>query len=318
MMEHGSSPTSVFVGIDVSKYRLDVYIRPTNSALSFANNAEGISALAAHLASFSVALVVLEASGGFEMEVVAALAGAGLPVAVVNPRQIRDFARAAGQLAKTDQLDARVIALFAERMRPEARPVPNTKAKALAELVARRRQVVAMITAEGNRKRQAREPKVVERIAAHIAWLQQELTAIERDLSTAVKDSPAWAANEKLLCSVPGIGSTIARTLLAELPELGALDRRRLAALVGVAPINRDSGTRRGHRSVGGGRAAVRVALYMAALVAARVNPVIRGLYVRLRAAGRPAKVALTACMRKLLTILNAIVRDRQVWQASA
>jgi transposase len=239
-------------------------------------------------------------------------------VAVVNPRHVRDFARAAGQRAKTDQLDARVIALFAERMRPEARPVPDEKAKALAELVARRRQLVEMITAESNRKRQAREPKVVERIAAHIAWLQQELTAIEQDLGTTVKENPAWVADETLLCSVPGIGSTVARTLLAELPELGTLDRRRLAALVGVAPMNRDSGTMRGRRTVGGGRATVRATLYMAALVAARVNPVIRRLYVRLREAGRPAKVALTACMRKLLTILNAIVRDRKAWEANA
>jgi transposase len=252
------------------------------------------------------------------VEVAAALAGAGLPVAVVNPRQVREFARAAGQLSKTDQLDARVIALFAERMRPEARPVPDERAKALAELVARRRQLVEMITAEGNRKRQAREPRVVERIAAHMAWLQQELTAIEQDLSTAVQENAAWVAAEALLCSAPGIGSTTARTLLTELPELGTLDRRRLAALAGMAPMNRDSGTRRGHRSVGGGRATVRATLYMAALVAARVNPVIRRLYVRLRSAGRPTKVALTACMRKLLTVLNAIIRDRKAWEASA
>jgi transposase len=237
---------------------------------------------------------------------------------VVNPRHVRDFARAAGQLAKTDQLDARVIALFAERMRPEARPVPDEKAKALAELVARRRQLVEMITAESNRKRQARQPKVVERIAAHIAWLQQELTAIEQDLDTAVKESPAWVADQELLCSVPGIGRTVARTLLAELPELGTLDRRRLAALVGVAPMNRDSGTMRGRRAVGGGRATVRATLYMAALVAARVNPVTRQMYLRLREAGRPTKVALTACMRRLLTILNAIVRDRKAWEARA
>jgi transposase len=317
-MEHGPSPAPAFVGVDVSKHRLDVHVRVANSALSFARDAGGVAALAARLASFPVALVALEATGGFEVEVAAALAGAGLPVAVVNPRHVRDFARAAGQLAKTDQLDARLIALFAERMRPEARPVPDEKAKALAELVARRRQLVEMITAEGNRKRQAREPKVVERVAAHMAWLQQELTAIEQDLSTAVQENAVWVAAEALLCSAPGIGSTTARTLLAELPELGTLDRRRLAALVGVAPMNHDSGTRRGHRSVGGGRATMRATLYMAALVAARVNPVIRRLYVRLRAAGRPAKVALTACMRKLLTILNAILRDRKAWEASA
>jgi transposase len=317
-MEHGSSAAPAFVGIDVSKSRLDVHVRPTNAALSFARDAAGIPALAAHLASFPVALVVLEATGGFEVEVAAALAGAGLPVAVVNPRHVRDFARAAGQRAKTDQLDARVIALFAERMRPEARPVPDEQAKALAELVARRRQLVEMITAEGNRKRHARAPKVVERVAAHIAWLQQELTAIEQDLGTTVKESPIWVADEELLCSVPGVGSTIARTLLAELPELGTLDRRRIAALVGVAPMNRDSGTMRGRRTVGGGRATVRATLYMAALVAARVNPVIRRMYVRLREAGRPTKLALTACMRKLLTILNAIVRDRKAWEANA
>jgi transposase len=317
-MEQGSSAAPAFVGIDVSKYRLDVYVLPANSASSFARDADGIPALAAHLASLPVSLVVLEATGGFEIEVAAALAGAGLPVAVVNPRHVRDFARAAGQLAKTDQLDARVIALFAERMRPEARPVPDERAKALAELVARRRQLVEMITAEGNRKRQARAPKVVERIGAHIAWLRQELTTIEQDLDIAVKESPAWVADEELLCSVPGIGCTIARTLLAELPELGTLDRKRLAALAGVAPMNRDSGTMRGRRIIGGGRATVRATLYMAALVAARVNPVIRRLYVRLREAGRPTKVALTTCMRRLLTILNAIVRDRKAWEARA
>jgi transposase len=314
-MEHGSS-AQAFVGIDVSKYRLDVHVRPTNSAL-FARDADGIPALAAHLTSFPVALVVLEATGGFEVEVAAALAGVGLPVAVVNPRHVREFARAAGQLAKTDQLDARVIALFAERMRPEARPVPEEQAKALAELVARRRQLVAMITAEGNRKRQAREPKVVERVPPTLLGCSKN-SPRRANLGTAVKESPAWVADEELLCSVPGIGSTVAGTLLAELPELGTLDRRRLAALVGVAPMNRDSGTMRGRRAVGRGRATVRATLYMAALVAARVNPVIRRMYLRLREAGRPTKVALTACMRKLLTILNAIIRDRKAWEANA
>jgi transposase len=314
-----SAPTTVssYVGIDISKNRLDVHVRPAGTAFSVPRDPNGLADLVRHLHSLMPTLIVLEATGGFEVTVAAAIAGASLPLAVINPRQVRDFARATGQLAKTDALDARAIALFAERMQPEPRIVPDEQARALADLVARRRQVVEMITAEGNREREARDPKLAKRIGAHLVWLRQELTSIERDLDGAVKASPAWRADEQLLTSVPGVGSTTARTLLAELPELGTLDRRKIAALVGVAPINRDSGIMRGRRTVQGGRGSVRAALYMAALVATRRNAAVRALYLRLRDAGRPAKVALTACMRKLLTILNAILHSRQPWKAA-
>ncbi len=311
------STMSFYVGIDISKTRLDVHVRPTGTAFSVSRDPDGLADLVKRLLFLMPTLIVLEATGGFEITVSAALAGAGLPLAVVNPRQMRDFARACGQLAKTDALDAKAIALFAERIQPEARLVPDEQARALADLVARRRQVVDMITAEGHRKREAREPKLARRIGTHLTWLRQELTDIERELDGAVKASPAWRADEKLLISVPGVGNTTARTLLAGLPELGTLDRRKIAALVGVAPLNRDSGTMRGKRMVQGGRGSVRAALYMAALVAARRNAAVRALYERLRAAGRPAKVALTACMRKLLTILNAILRSRQPWKTA-
>ena len=314
-MDTHSHATSTFVGIDVSKDRLDVHVLPGGECLALPRDETGLDRLTQRLTALAPALVVLEATGGLEVSVAAELAAAQLPVAIVNPRQIRDFARAAGRLAKTDALDAQVIALFAERMRPEPRPVADAAARAFAGLVARRRQLVEMITAEGNRRRRAPEPALACRIAAHVAWLRQELTAIERDLAAAVRASPAWRADEVLLTSVPGVGATTARVLLAELPELGRADRRRLASLVGVAPHNRDSGTMRGRRTVQGGRASVRTALYMAALAAVRANPAVRTTYERLRAAGRPAKVALTACMRKLLTILNAVLRDRQPWK---
>lgn len=315
MVETAAAPR--FVGIDVSKSQLDVYVRPTGLAFSLPRTPDGLAELVARLLSLTPKLVVLEATGGFEITAAAAIAGASLPLAVANPRQVRDFARACGQLAKTDTLDAKAIALFAERMQPEARAVPNAEARALADLVARRRQVVEMITAEGHRQREARNPKLATRIGTHVAWLRQELAEIERDLDGAVKGSSVWHANAVLLTSVPGVGNTTARTLLAELPELGSIDRRKIAALVGVAPLNRDSGTLRGRRAVQGGRASVRAALYMAALVAARRNAAVRELYLRLRAAGRPAKVALTACMRKLLTILNAILRTQQPWKTA-
>jgi transposase len=317
MMVETATTTPSFVGIDVSKSQLDVHVRPAGLAFSLPRTPDGIAELVARLLFLVPKLVVLEATGGFEITVAAAIAGAGLPLAVVNPRQIRDFARACGQLAKTDTLDAKAIALFAERMQPEARLIPDAQARALADLVARRRQVVEMITAEGHRQREARDPKLATRIGRHVAWLRQELVDVERDLDGAVKGSEAWRANEELLTSVPGVGNTTARTLLAELPELGSIDRRKIAALVGVAPLNRDSGTMRGRRVVQGGRASVRAALYMAALVAARRNAAVREPYLRLRTAGRPAKVALTACMRKLLTILNAILRTRQPWKTA-
>ncbi|MFZ1414705.1 MAG: IS110 family transposase [Defluviicoccus sp.] len=305
----------VFVGIDVAKDRLDVHLRPSGDAFAVARNGEGLDSLVARLAGLKPALVVLEATGGFEITVAAALAAASLPLVVVNPRQIRDFARALGRLAKTDALDAEAIALFAERIQPQPRPVPDEQARHLAELVARRRQIVEMLSAEGNRRRQARDKRLAKRIDAHLAWLQKDLARIEADLDDAIRSTPAWREKEELLTAVPGIGPITARTLLAELPELGALDRRRIAALVGVAPINRDSGAMRGRRMIAGGRGGVRKVLFMATLTAIRRNPPIKALYDRLAGAGRPKKLALTACMRKLITVLNAIIRDRTAWK---
>jgi len=307
----------MFIGIDVAKDRLDVHVRPGGEAFAVARDGEGVAALVERLQGVGPGLIVLEATGGFEQVVAAGLAGAGLPVVVVNPRQIRDFARALGRLAKTDRIDAEVIALFAERVRPELRPLPDDQARELDELVTRRRQVIEMMVAEGNRARRLTSRRLQKRIAHHQAVLQKELTEIERELDDTIRKSPIWRETEDLLKSVPGIGNATARTLIAELPELGSLDRRKIAALVGLAPFNRDSGTLRGRRMIAGGRAPVRAVLYMAALVASRRNPLIRAFYQRLLAAGKPKKLALTACMRKLLTILNAIVRDRTPWQTA-
>lgn len=304
-----------FVGIDVSKDRLDVHVRPSGQAFAVARNGEGLDQLASRLCVLGPALVVLEATGGFEVTAAAALAGAGLPLAVVNPRQIRAFARATGRLAKTDALDAQVIALFAERLRPEPRPVADDDSRLLAELVARRRQVVEMIGMEANRRRQARTPKVRRTIEATLRTLEAQLAELDREIDGTVRGSPVWRAADDLLTSVPGIGDVTARTLIADLPELGHLDRRRIAALVGVAPINRDSGSLRGHRAIAGGRTAVRNVLYMATLSAIRWNPVIQGHYRRLVERGRPKKVALVACLRRLLGILNAILRTASPWQ---
>jgi transposase len=305
----------VFVGIDVAKDRLDVHVRPSHEVFAVPRDGDGLTALVDRLKQLTPALVVLEASGGFEITVAAALAAAGVPLAVVNPRQIRDFARATGKLAKTDALDAAAIAHFAEAVHPEPRPLPDDQARELGELVARRRQVIEMIVAERNRTRQLQSPRLKKRIERHLEALQKELTEIERDLGDAIRDTPVWREHEDLMTSVPGVGATTARTLIADLPELGTLDRKQIAALVGVAPLNRDSGTLRGKRTIWGGRASVRAALYMAALTASRRNPAIAAFYNRLRAAGKPAKLALTACMRKLLVILNAIIRDKKPWQ---
>jgi transposase len=305
----------MFVGIDVAKDRLDVHLRPAGEAFSVARDSEGLATLTARLTALNPELIVLEATGGFEVTVAAALGSAKLPLAVINPRQIRDFARATGKLAKTDALDAAAIAHFAEAIRPEPRPIPDAQAQALGELVARRRQVIEMIVAETHRRRQMTQRLLLRQVDRHLAVLQEELTEIERELDDSIRGTPAWRANDDLLKSVPGIGNTTARTLLAELPELGTLDRKKISALVGVAPLNRDSGTMRGRRTTWGGRATVRAALYMAALVASRHNPTIATFYKRLRQAGKPPKVALVACMRKLLTILNAILRDRRPWQ---
>jgi transposase len=310
-----TNSTPIFVGIDVAKKHLDVHIRPGGSAFTVARDGAGLDDLTQRLQSLAPELIVLEATGGFETVVTAALAGAKLPVLVVNPRQIRDFARACGQLAKTDSLDAAIIALFAERVRPALRPLPDEATVHLGELAARRRQLVEMIVAEGHRRRQARLKRVQKRLDAHTAWLQKELTSLDTDIDTAVRESAVWREQEDLLTSVPGVGKVVARTLLAELPELGQLDRRAVAALVGIAPMNRDSGQLRGTRSIRGGRSTVRAKLYMAALVGARFNPVIKSFYQRLLMAGKPRKVALVACMHKLLTILNAILRTRKEWK---
>lgn len=307
----------VYVGIDVAKDRLDIHLLPSGEAFALPRDGDGLDALVQRLAPLAPALIVLEATGGFETVVAATLAGAGLPLAVVNPRQVRDFARAIGRLAKTDALDAATIALFAERVRPPVRPLPDADQHALAELVARRRQLIGMIVAEGNRRRQLADPKLVGRIDRHLAWLQAELTDTDRDIDARIRRLPAWAAAADLLASVPGVGPVLCRVLLAELPELGSLDRRRIAALAGLAPMNRDSGQTRGRRMIRGGRSGVRTALYMAALVGSRHNPVLRDLYQRLLARGAAPKAALVACMRKLLVLLNAILRSGEPWRGA-
>jgi transposase len=304
---------TVFVGIDVAQATLDVVVRPSGECCALPNDDLAIKTLVARLAALSPTLLVLEATGGYERAVVAALAGAGLPVVVANPRQVRDFARATGQLAKTDAIDVAVLALFAERVRPTPRPLPDAAAQALDALLTRRRQLLEMLVAEKNRLGLARRP-IRRGITQHIRWLERQLADVDDDLGQLIEQSPVWRAQDNLLQSVPGVGPVLSRTLLGELPELGQLNRKQIAALVGVAPLACDSGTQRGRRIVWGGRAPIRTVLYMSALVAARHNPVIRRFYLRLRAAGKPAKVALTACMRKLLTILNAMMRSHAHW----
>ena len=306
-----------FVGIDVSKDRLDVHVRPSGQCFAALRDSNGLEQLVRKLRQLAPALIVLEATGGFEVTVAAALAGAHLPIAVVNPRQIRDFARATGRLAKTDALDAQVIALFAERIRPDARPLADADSQALAELVARRRQVVEMIGMETNRLHQGRNPRIQRMLRATLKTLTDQLAELDRDIDDSVRRSPIWRAADNLLTWVPGVGDVTAHTLIADLPELGQLDRRRIAALVGVAPINRDSGQMRGKRTIAGGRSDVRNALYMATLSAIRWNPVISKHYRSLVERGRPKKVALVACMRRLLGILNAIVRTKTPWQCA-
>ena len=303
----------IFVGIDVSKDRLDVADRPAGEVWQGSYDSRGISDLVERLGELSPYLVVLEATGGLELTLTGELAAVGLPVAVVNPRHVRDFARAAGKLAKTDALDAQVLAHFAEAMQPEPRPLPDASAQEFRALVTRRRQLVEMITAEKNRLKTATH-RVRPQVQGHIRWLGESLEELDKDLRGLIRSSPLWRAKEKVLRSTPGVGPVLSMTLLSDLPELGALNRGEIAALVGVAPFNRDSGTLRGKRKVWGGRRRVRAALYMAALVATRYNPVLRDFYQRLCAAGKPKKVALTACMRKLLTILNTMVRDHRHW----
>ena len=304
----------VFVGIDVSKARLEVALGAAGELLSVEHEPRAIAALVKRLLQVRPARVVLEATGGLETTAVAELGAAGLPVVVVNPRQVRDFARATGQLAKTDALDARMLALFAERIRPEPRPLPSEQERELKALLARRRDLVEMLTAERNRF--ANAPKLLRKeLAAHIRWLEARLTERDRDLDRMLRNSPLWREREDLLRGVPGIGPVLCATLLAELPELGRLSRREIAKLVGVAPLNRDSGAMRGKRTVWGGRASVRAALYMATLSATRCNPPLAAFYRRLRQRGKPAKVALTAAMRKLLITLNAMLKHRSTWR---
>jgi transposase len=325
-----SSPSQqeIHVGIDVSKRTLDVCILPSESSSeekgdprgeSFvvANDQSGIDELLCRLAKpgLSVKLVVLEATGRYERLAASSIAAKEIPVAVVNPRQARDFAKAIGRLAKTDKIDAFVLARFAEAVEPRASVIPDEEATTLQDILARRRQLIEMLVSENNRLKMAREKTLHKRIRSHIKWLEREIERTDSDLDHAIEENSAFKANETLLRSVPGVGRVLSRTLLAELPELGNITHKRLCALVGVAPFNRDSGQGRGKREVWGGRAPVRAALYMGALVATRHNPVLKEFYERLLAAGKPKKVALVACMRKLLSILNALMRDRAVWR---
>jgi transposase len=306
---------AVNVGIDVAKDRLDVALRPTGEVFTASRDAAGLDALIARLAPLAPAAVAVEATGGFETVVAASLGAAGLPVVVVNPAQVRAFARALGRRAKTDPIDADTIARFAEATKPQARPLPDGATRLLADLVGRRRRIIAMVVAEKQRQKRLAEPRLQKSIARLLRALEKELSELDRDIDAAVRGSPAWRDKEDLLASVPGVGKAIARTLLAELPELGSLDRRRIAALAGLAPWTRQSGQWRGKSFIGGGRASVRTALFMGAMVASRHNPELKAFRDRLVAAGKPKLVALVATARKLLTILNAIVREQQPWR---
>jgi transposase len=304
-----------YVGIDVSKDRLDIHVRPSDEAFAVSRDGKGLEQLVERLRELSPVLVAVEATGGFEVIVAAAIAGAGLPLAVVNPAQIRHFAQAVGKRAKTDPVDAGVIAHFAEAVRPVPRALPDEAARLLAELVCRRRQIIDMIVAERQREKRATNVRVRKSLARHIAVLEKELMEIDGDIDTLVRGSPVWRAKEDLLASVPGIGKTIARILLAELPELGTLGRREIASLAGLAPYTRQSGKWRGKSMIAGGRTAVRSATFLGALVATRHNAILKAFYQRLLQAGKPKMVALIAVARKLLTILNAILRDNRPWQ---
>jgi transposase len=306
---------AIVSGIDVSKDRLDVAVRPTGESLAFNRTAAGIEDLVAWLRALSPKMVAIEATGGFEVVVAAGLAGAGLPVVVVNPAQVRAFAQALGKRAKTDPIDAAVIAHFAEATKPELRQMPDEMTRLLADLVARRRQIVEMITAEGQRVRRISDNRLIKSIARLRKALEKELAELDALIEDHVRGSAVWVEKEVLLASVPGVGKIIARTLIAELPELGSLDRRQIAALVGLAPWTRQSGQWRGRSFIGGGRKSVRSSLFVGAMVAARYNPQLKCFRDKLVAAGKPKRVALVAVARKLITILNAILRDRRPWQ---
>jgi transposase len=309
--------TDVFVGIDVSKDRLDVAARPGGESWQVANTELGIATLVKRLAKLQPTLVVLEATGRLESAAVSALAVADIPLAIVNPRHVRDFARSTGKLAKTDALDAQMLARFADAVRPEPRPLPDETQQRLEALLVRRRQLLGMVTAERNRRRRAPAMTRAE-IDEHVAWLQVRVEAIEDELNKTIRSSPPWREKVALLRTVPGVGPMLAATIVAQLPELGVLTHKEIAALVGVAPLNRDSGNWRGKRTIWGGRPQVRAALYMSALVATQFNPLIRPFYLRLLATGKPKKLALTACMRKLLIILNAIAHRGRPWRGAA
>jgi transposase len=303
----------VFVGIDVSKEKLDVAVRPSGELMSFSNDEDGISVMVDFIKPFSPLLIVFEATGGLETASVGMLAAKGLPVVVINPRQVRDFAKATGRLAKTDAIDAHVIARFGEAVRPEVRPLKDEETKRLAALITRRRQIVEMITAEKNRLSRT-TPWTFKDIKNHVAWLEKCLKKADKNLNDLLRKSPVWREKDDILQSTPGVGPVLSMTLLSNLPELGALNRKQIAALVGVAPLNRDSGSFRGKRMIWGGRASIRSVLYMSVTCAIRFNPVIKKFYQRLRDAGKLHKVAMTACMRKLLVILNTMIKNRTCW----
>jgi transposase len=306
---------AIYVGIDVSKDRLDVHVRPSREAFVVARDGKGLEELIERLQALSPQLIAIEATGGFETIAAAAIAGATLPLAIVNPAQVRHFAQAVGKRAKTDPIDAEVIARFAEAVKPEPRPLPDEQARLLAELVTRRRQIIEMIVAERQREKRAETIRVRKSLMRTIKTLEKELPEIDSDIDTLVRGSPAWREKEDLLVSFPGVSNTLARTFLAELPELGRLSRREIASLAGLAPYTRQSGRWKGKSMIGGGRTALRAALYMAALSASRCNRPLKVFYQRLLSAGKPKMVALIAVARKVLTILNAMVRDKKEWQ---
>ena len=304
-----------YVGIDVSKDRLDVCVLPQDEAFVVARNGEGLAELVNRLKAYPPKLVVVEATGGFETVVAASLAGAGLPLAIVNPAQVRHYAQALGQRAKTDPIDAHVLARFAADVKPEVRPLPDEMTQFLADLVARRRQIVEMLKAERQREKRATLKRVRKSIARLISALEKELAALDTEIGDTVRGSPVWREKEDLLSSVPGVGDKTAHVLLAELPELGTLDRKKIASLAGLAPYTRQSGRWKGKSMIGGGRKTVRSAIYVSALVATRYNPTLKAFYERLVHAGKPKILAIIAVARKLLTILNAILRDKKPWQ---
>ncbi len=314
-MDTRETPLSLYVGIDVSKKTLDLDSYPSSHPAQFLNNEDGHVHLVDALVKLQPKLIVLEATGGLESAAVVAMATAMLPVVVINPRQARDFAKAIGILAKTDQVDAHALARFAEAVKPELRPLKSSDVVELEAILTRRRQLVEMLTAEQNRRLRANGP-IIKDIDAHVVWLKQRIKSVDGDMIGAIKSSPIWQAKADLLRSVPGMGQVTTATLLAELPELGKLNRREICALVGICPYNRDSGAYRGRRSIWGGRASVRAALYMATLVATRFNPVIKAYYQKLVSTGKLKKVALVACMRKLLVTMNAIMHDQVPWAA--